>query len=319
MFARARRRLTLAYLGMSAIVIVVFSIVFVGFVALVLTPSFDVDPDASNDQAAQMAYDAAVARMGVALVAADVVALGLVGLGAWFLAARTLRPIGEAHERQRRFVADASHEMRTPLAAIRATTEQALLPGASAADQHAALEVVAGSAERLGRLTADLLLLAQGDTPGQRQALQPADLSMVVAEHLALRATAGLPRVSGVHLATGLEIDADADEVGRICDNLVDNAFRYGGPAVHVRIATRALDHEAVLEVRDDGPGISSADQARIFEPFFRVHPDAAAAPGSGLGLAIAAALAKRHGGRLTVASRPGQGTIFRLSLPRST
>jgi signal transduction histidine kinase len=316
---RARRRLTVAYLAMLAVVLVAFSVIFLGFVSVVLAPSLDVDPDTTNDEAAQMAYNAAVARMSVALVAADVVALGVVGLGAWFLAARTLRPIGEAHERQRRFVGDASHEMRTPLAAIRATAEQALRPGADPADQRRALETVATSAERLSHLTSDLLVLAQGDVRGTGVRSQGSDLSVVVAEHLALRSAAGLPPVSVLRLATGLVIDADADEVGRVCDNLVDNAFRYGGPEVKVRVVTRAADHEALLEVSDDGPGIAPADQPHVFEPFFRVRSDASTAPGTGLGLAIAAALARRNGGRLSVVSQAGHGATFRLTLPRSS
>src|SRR5207248_215923 len=103
-------------------VIVVFSVAFLALIAIVLEPDFDLSPDTSSDQAAQIAYDAAVERIGFALVAADLVAIGVVGVGAWVVAARTLAPIRESHERQRRFVADASHEMRTPLTVIRTTT-----------------------------------------------------------------------------------------------------------------------------------------------------------------------------------------------------
>jgi signal transduction histidine kinase len=115
--------------------------------------------------------------------------------------------------------------------------------------------------------------------------------------------------------APDLVVDGRADDIGRIVDNLVDNAFRYGGTGVHVTITTRAADHQALLEVADDGPGIAPADLAHVFEPFFRVRSDASAPPGTGLGLAIAIALAKRNGGRLTAASQPGR-TVFRLSLP---
>jgi len=318
-FARARRRLTVVYVAMFALVMGTFSLAFLALIAVILEPDFDVAPDTSTDAVAHLAYDAAVERVGIALVAADLVAILVVGGGAWVLAARTLKPIREAHERQRRFVADASHEMRTPLTAIRATTENALRQGASPAQQQAALETVAAASADLARLTNDLLTLAQSDDAMLRPVAERVDLSVVVAERLALRAAAGAQAPAKVRFASDLEIAADADEIGRISDNLVDNAFRHGGPNVQVRVTTLASDGQAVLEVADDGPGIALADQANIFEPFFRVHADADAPPGSGLGLAIASALARRNRGRLTVDSRPERGTVFRLLLPRAS
>jgi signal transduction histidine kinase len=316
-FARARRRLTLAYIVMFALVLGIFSLAFLALIAIVLEPNFDLAPDTSSDQAAQIAYDAAVERIGFALVAADLVAIAVVGGGAWLLAARTLRPIHDAHERQRRFVADASHEMRTPLTAIRATTENALRPGTPGAAQLAALETAATAAADLARLTSDLLTLAQSDDATLRPITQQFDLSVVVAERLTLRTAAGATSPTTVHFASDLVVDGDPDEIGRICDNLLDNAFRYGGTNVHVSVTTQAVDRQAVLEIADDGPGIALADQAHIFEPFYRVHADATAPPGSGLGLAIATAMARRNRGRLTVESRPERGTVFELYLPR--
>lgn len=318
MFAHARRRLTVAYIAMFALVVGVFSLAFLVLIAIVLEPNFDLAPDTSSQQAVQIAYDAAVARIGLALAAADVVAVAVVGIGAWLLAARTLRPIGDAHERQRRFVADASHEMRTPLTAIRATTENALGHDSTEAEQRAALTTVATASAELGRLTADLLTLAQGDDPAQRSA-QHFDLSVVVAERLALRATSHTPPPSELHLAPDLVVKGSPDEIGRICDNLVDNAFRYGGPAGHVSIRTWSADHQALLEVGDDGPGIALADQGHVFDAFYRVHADASAPAGTGLGLAIALALARRNHGRLILSSRPGRGSTFRLQLPLAT
>ncbi len=318
MFSRARRRLTLAYIVMFALVLVLFSLVFLALMAIVLEPNFDLSPDTSSAAAAQIVYDAAIARIGIALVAADLVAIGVVGAGSWLLAARTLRPIRAAHERQRRFVADASHEMRTPLTAIRATSETALRPGTMPEAQHAALETVVSASSDLARLTTDLLTLAQSDDATLQPAAGPVDLSVVVAEVLALRTAAGAPAPASVHLASDLVVLADADELGRICDNLIDNAFRYGGPSVQVGVATQAVDRQAVVEVTDDGPGIAPADQERIFEPFFRVRSDASAPTGTGLGLSIAAALARRNHGRLDVHSQPPGGSVFRLLLPRA-
>ena len=317
MFVRARRRLTVTYILLFAAVMAIFSVAFLTLIAVILEPTFDLAPDTSSEQAAQIAYDAAVARIGLALLAADVVAVAVVGIGAWLLADRTMRPIREAHERQKRFVADASHEMRTPLTVIRATTENALRPGTPSRDETAALRTVAAAAADLSALTADLLTLAQSGDGTVQVEMAPFDLSVVIAERLTLRAAAGATTPPHVRLAPDLLVKGHADDIGRICDNLVDNAFRYGGPAVRVDISTRATDGHAVLEVSDNGPGIAASDQPQLFEPFFRVRADAAAPTGTGLGLAIAASLAGRNRGRLTVESQPGRGSTFRLTLPR--
>jgi signal transduction histidine kinase len=319
MFRRARIRLTALYIGLFALVIGVFSLVFyIGF-ATVLAPTFDIGPELSNDQAADAAYQATVERIGLALLAADLVVVALVGVVAWVLAARTLRPIRDAHARQRRFVADASHEMRTPLAAIRSSAESALLDPAQDEVLRQALSVVAVSAERLTRITNDLLLLARTEElPDARH--EPIDLSVTVAEAAEAFAAAH-PDVPRARLALGsdLRVSADPDEIGRIVANLLDNAVRYGGgpntgPA---RVTTRAADREAIVEVTDGGPGIAVADLERIFEPFHRVHSDAGTPEGSGLGLAIARSLAERNGGRLSASSQVGEGSTFRLALPR--
>ncbi|MEO6350617.1 MAG: HAMP domain-containing sensor histidine kinase [Candidatus Limnocylindrales bacterium] len=306
----------MAYIMMFATVMGVFSVSFLVLIAVVLQPDFDLAPETSSDQAALLAYDAAVERIGLSLVAADVVAISIVGIGAWVLAARTLRPIRQAHERQRRFVADASHEMRTPLTAIRATTENAMSTEATPMEQRAALETVAVAAADLATLTSDLLTLAQSDDAAAQANSQRFDLSVVVAERFTLRAAADLPAPKTTLFGTDLVVDGSPEEVGRIFDNLIDNAFRYGGPRVHVTVTTRAADRQALLEVADDGPGIALGDQVHIFEPFFRVRADASAPPGTGLGLAIATALARRNRGRLTITSQPARGSVFRLSLP---
>jgi signal transduction histidine kinase len=319
MFGRTRLRLTILYIGLFALVLGAFSVVFyVGF-AMALAPTFDIGPELTNEQVAEVAYQAAVERIRIALIVADITVVVLVGGAAWILASRTLRPISEAQARQRRFVADASHEMRTPLAAIRASAEGALAAPASADDLRRALTVVVESADRLSRLTNDLLLLARADELPPDRRSGTIDLSVVVAETLEAFALAhpGLPPAR-VTLDPDLPVSADPDEISRIVANLVDNAFRYGGPAAGPpRIVTRPVERDAVVEVSDDGQGIAAADFDRVFEPFSRLHGDAGTPEGSGLGLAIARSLAVRNGGRLTISSHPGEGATFRLSLPR--
>jgi two-component system OmpR family sensor kinase len=317
MFARTRLRLTLLYIVLFALVLGVFSVIVYVALSTALAPTFDLGPELTNEQAAALAYQATVHEIGAAIVAADLLVIALVAGAAWILASRTLRPIGEAQARQRRFVADASHEMRTPLAAIRASAEGALAAPASDADLRRALGVVVESADRLSRLTNDLLLLARMDELPSISG-PPIDLSVSVAEALAALATAHpeWPRPRPA-LTPDLPVVANPDEIGRIVANLVGNAYRYGGTRQPPRIITRAVDRDVVLEVADDGPGIAAEDLERVFEPFWRLHAEAGDPDGSGLGLPIARSLARRNGGRLTVTSRPGAGATFRLVLPR--
>ena len=319
MFSRTQTRLTLLYIVLFALVLGIFSVVFYIVVTTALAPTFDVGPELTNEQAAEAAYRATVDQIRIALVVADVTVVVIVGVAAWVLAARTLRPIREAHARQRRFVADASHEMRTPLAAIRASAEGALAGPGSGEDLRHALGVVVDSAAQLSRLTNDLLILARADElPAGRQAA-PADLSVIAAETLDAfwAAHPDLPRARTA-LGADLLVVADPDEIGRIVLNLIDNAYRYspvGSPPP--QLTSKVAERDAVVEVSDTGPGIANADLDRIFEPFARLHADADAEEGSGLGLAIARSLAHRNGGHLTVISRPGHGSTFRLTLPR--
>ena len=242
----------------------------------------------------------------------------IVGGLAWVLAARTMRPIQAATERQRHFVSDASHELRSPLAAIRSTTEAALAPEAADDDRVAALRVVLAESERLSTLSADLLTLARGDEPLVRELVDPVDLSVVVAEALEgrLRDRSLRDRLEQ-DLAADILVWADPADVRRVLDNLVDNAFRYGDLRTVVRVRTIATDRHAHMIVSDDGPGIDAADQARIFEPFTRVRSDAAAPDGTGLGLAIVRGLSRRNGGDVRVESQPGAGARFEVTLPR--
>lgn len=318
MFAQTRRRLTLLYLALFVVVLLAFSVVFYVGLATTLAPTFDIGPELTSEQAAEVAYQAALDQIRLALVGADLAVVILVAGAAWVLASRTLRPISEAHARQRRFVADASHEMRTPLAAIRASAEGALVTRVSEEELRRAMGVVVESAERLSRLTNDLLLLARADElPPDRNGV-PVDLSVVVAEAVEAFGIAH-PELERARptLAPDLPVAADPDEIGRIVANLLDNAYRYAGSAIAPRITTRLDEREALVEVSDDGPGIAAADLDRVFAPFARLRADADSPEGSGLGLAIARSLARRNRGRLTVVSRPGAGATFRLSLPR--
>ena len=314
---RARIRLTLLFSAVFATVLVAFSVIFyVGF-AIVLQPDFDVDPELTSQQAAEAAYDLAIGRIGISLLVADAVAVVIVALVAWVLARRTLEPIREAHLRQQRFVADASHETRNPLAAIKATTGAALDGDRSPEQLRTALESVDATADRLIRLTGDLLVLARTNDPLAPAERIPSDLSVIVSE--ALDAGPSGPRRPPVErqLEPDLPVSVDPGEIDRIVRNLVDNAVRYGGSRGPIVVRTWHHDGTVHLEVRDQGPGIAGTELERIFDPFYRAGDKRRDREGVGLGLSIARDLAERNRGQLTVTSSPGSGAAFRLSLPR--
>ncbi|WP_223268528.1 sensor histidine kinase [Streptosporangium nondiastaticum] len=211
----------------------------------------------------------------------------------------TLDRLELAVGRQRQFVADASHELRNPVAAVRSRLEVALAaPGGPSPEAvRAALE----DTVRLQGVAADLLLLARFDARAPMAAAEPADLALLAAEEAARRTAARVP--VSVRAGAPVPLRGRTGQLERLLANLVDNALRHAASRV---VITASLDEEAgraVLEVADDGPGIPEEERERVFERFVRL--DAARAResgGSGLGLAIAREIARAHGGSLEVA-----------------
>ena len=314
MFDRARRRLAIQAATLFAAVLLVFSVVFYLVLRTVLAPTFDIAPELPNDEAAREAYAQAIELIGAALVLANLVALAIAGAAGYILAGRTLKPIRDALARQRRFVADASHEMRSPLTIIRSTVDENGSRPGPAVLTGPGLSAVSDATDRLVGITADLLLLARTEDGNLSRTLDPVDLSVAVAE-AAREARRGLGADISLSLAPDLVVLADDTSLQRLAANLIDNAWRYsdGAPVI---IRTSSTDRMAVLEVDDRGPGIAQADLDRIFEPFHRLRADRGAPSGTGLGLAIVRSLARSWGGRVSVQSRPGIGSTFRVEIP---
>jgi signal transduction histidine kinase len=227
---------------------------------------------------------------------------------------RMLERLERAQARQRRLVSDASHELRSPVAAIRQHAEVALAhPDRTTTSELA--ETVLAEDLRLQRLAEDLLLLTRADehTLGLRR--RPVDLDdLVFDEARRLRGVSGL-RVDTSAVSAG-RVDGDAAGLRRVLRNLGDNAVRHAGTQVAFSVAER--DGVVRLRVDDDGPGIPEADRERVFERFVRLD-DARARDdgGSGLGLAIVAELVAAHGGTVAVTPSPAGGTRVEVTLPR--
>ena len=221
--------------------------------------------------------------------------------------------------RQRAFVADASHELRTPLAVLHGELELAARPGRELADLTAAMLRARAEADRLARLTNDLLLLARSDEGRLSLRPEPTDVPALLrssAESTASRlAAAGLTSRVDARPETWAQLDPV--RVRQAVDNLVDNALRFA-PAGSVIVLTARVDGSDLdLEVIDEGPGFPAGFLPRAFERFAR--PDGNRSRddgGAGLGLAIVQAVAAAHGGVATAANKPGGGAVVRLHLP---
>ena len=217
----------------------------------------------------------------------------------------------EAVSRLERFTGDAAHELRSPVAAIRAQAEVAVAhPDPELAGE--TLAAVADEAARLSTLLSDLLALARADA-GQRQPPQPVDV-VAAARAAIARSDGSGPDGPVLQLVapTPAQVGASPSEVALVLDNLIGNARRYARSLV--RIGVLPAGRTVRLVVEDDGPGIPEADRQRVFDRFLRLQPEAGG--GAGLGLALVAALVRGRGGSVTAGAGPAGGARVEVRWP---
>ncbi len=223
----------------------------------------------------------------------------------------------EASERKlRRFVADASHELRTPLTAVRAYAE---LFGRGADqrpdDLARAMTGISRESERMSLLVDDLLLLARLDE-GRPLERTDVDLERVVGDAVETARTVEPDREIELH-AQHTVVTGDRDRLRQVVDNLLSNVRAHTPAGAPVEVSLASVNGDAVLEVKDSGPGLNEEDAGRVFERFYRADASRSRASGGvGLGLSIVAAVAEAHGGTASASSEPGAGTTFRVTLP---
>ncbi|MDR3632592.1 MAG: ATP-binding protein [Isosphaeraceae bacterium] len=224
----------------------------------------------------------------------------------------------EGYERQRRFAGDASHQLRTPLAALLGQVQVALRRERPADEYRRTLELVRAEGERLRQIVESLLFLAH---PERESALPAAlDLTAWLPDHLERWSTH--PRADDLHV----EIDSRAPRavqvhtplLAQVLDNLWENACKYSVPGTPITVRLWQDEGSVAVGVEDRGHGLAAEDAARVFEPFFRTEQARLEGqPGVGLGLAVAQRIAATFGGSIEVRSQPGVGSHFILRLPR--
>lgn len=270
-----------------------------------------------------------------------VLMIGMVGSVGWLLSGLAIAPIRDSYQRLKQFTADASHELRNPLAVIQTNVQVALSdPEPDVQRQQAQLRVIERLTRRLGRMVDDLLFLARQDSGTLVRfddiALDRL-LSEVVEEQQAIAAEKSITLNLTVHPASSTappaEVEAyhlqgDRDQLIRLWVNLISNALQYTPPGGSIALTLQVLrSHPPLLQVQlqDTGVGIPADSLPYIFDRFYRVDPARAhrtAAPlpdygtGAGLGLAIAQAIVHNHHGQIRIESQPHQGTQVTVTLP---
>ena len=252
---------------------------------------------------------------------------GLWALGAVVLAllcrwmvGRALRPTAQALQKQREFIAAAGHELRSPLTVLKASLQAAQAPE-TAGQAPQFLHNAAAEADRLARLTDDLLILAGGDAGVWRTALAKLDADTFLIELYGRFAP--VARAQGHTLTLSLPdaplpaLHADAQRLEQLFAVLLNNAFEYAPAGTPVELTARVTAQGGLcVAVADHGPGVPDADKRRIFDRFARGDPSRTDKAHFGLGLAVAAEIAALHGAGLQVQDTPGGGATFVVSWP---
>ena len=228
--------------------------------------------------------------------------------------------LDDSFSQQRRFVADASHELRTPVAVIRSMTDVALAQDTATRDEYAGvLHDVNAESERLGKLINQLLALVRTDDGQMRLDHEPVRLDLLASD--VLSNAAALAEERGITLTCDalvpVTVLGDMARLIQVIMSLVDNALTYTNTGGFVSVAVAVTELGAVLSVTDTGIGIDPGDLPHVFERFYRAdRARSRAGGGSGLGLALADGIVRAHAGNITVESVPGRGSTFSVTLP---
>jgi hypothetical protein len=247
-------------------------------------------------------------------------ALFLLAAGGFFLVRKSTAPIERSIEFMRRFMADAAHELRTPITILRTRAEVALQQPREAANYVSALQGIEAEARRLGGIVDSLLVLARADA-GERQI----EKSRIFLDDIAIDAAGAaqvVARQKNVDVTVDLfeeaPVDGDPTLIRQLIMIVLDNAVKFtdAGGEVHVRVSM--LEGVPTFAVEDTGIGIKQEELSRVFQRFFRGETARSRTNGAGLGLSIASWIAREHGADIVLSSEPGKGTNVIVTFPRS-
>jgi signal transduction histidine kinase len=250
--------------------------------------------------------------------ALGVIGLVLVASGGWFLARQSVAPVERTMEQMRRFMADAAHELRTPVAVIRSRVDVTLERGRDAAAYETMLTELRGEVERLAALVGDLFTLARADADERAFAPARVQLDEIVLEAVTtagwIAARRNIKLV--VQEADEAVIQGDAALLRQLGLILLDNAIKFSHEGGEVAISVRANGGTTAFVVEDEGVGIADVDLSRVFDRFYRAESMRGSSAGAGLGLAIARWITDAHGAQISIEAAPERGTRVTVNFP---
>ena len=266
-------------------------------------------------------YDKHLDESKLALLGGLPIAFLLVSIASWYLSGKAMRPVYASYQQIQQFTADAAHEIRTPLASIRATVESVLMGDViSELESRETLQTIDRQTIRLSQLVQDLLMLSRMEVQVPNQQQKSCCLNDILSDLMEEVAAIAMQSKIDLHLQilsdSPIYIPGNEEQIYRLVFNVLINAINYTPEGGKVQIFLEQIDRSAIIRIEDNGIGIAEEDLPHIFDRFYRAHSDRSRKTGgTGLGLAIAMAIAKSHQGHIQVKSKLGKGSIFIIRL----
>ncbi len=327
MFQSATFKLTIWYAAIIVVISLLFSIIIYGLASNAIESKFDsYVEDASqfpyivNQGPLEYLHTIQVKRAEASLIGALVITnlaiWGAGGIGSYYLARRTLRPIEQAHEAQSRFSSDASHELRTPLASMKLELEVALRdPNLKKEEMRELLKSNLEEVDKLSKLAHVLLQLSRLDhTAVKKSRVKLDDIVQTVVQRHDREGS----RISVTPHIKPVYVLAHKESIEELVTILVDNALKYSDKDSPITISLKRANKRGVFSISNSGKGIEAKDLPHIFERFYRADSSrtGGSQSGYGLGLSLAKQIIEHHNGELSASSAPGALTTFIFSLP---